>query len=862
LKGIDEATALHDSLAFEITGFQENTNSMTADALTPMMRQYRQIKSEISEEAVLFFRMGDFYEMFFDDAKRAAPVLDIALTRRNGIPMCGVPYHALEGYLARMMRAGMKVAICEQMEDPATAKGLVRREVTRVVTPGTVTEANLLEAAQFSYLAGVCRAGREYGLAMIDLSTGHFWGQALPDAAAVGDALRRYGPGECVIPDTLPDDDDLIRVLKALPGLPLTRCEDWTFGTDAAYDLLTRHFGVHSLLGFGCEESGPVVCSAGAILHYVRVELRRETGHIRSFQTRSASEFMVLDEATCANLDLIPMKGRTGGRTLLDVLDVTRTPMGARALRDWILRPLAVLEPIGERHDAVAALVRDRALLHDLRSAFEPVRDLARLIARIGTGGGNARDLVAIGQSLEALPEIRALVDGHESVLLARLAGEMEPQPALTGRIRDAIHPEPPMTIREGGIIRDGFSDMLDELRRAATQGRNWLAEYQAAEQERTGIRTLKVRHNKVFGYYIEISKAQLANVPADYARKQTLVNAERFVTPELKDYEHKIVGAQDRAVALEYELFCEVRDAVTVATGAIQRASEALAALDVLSALAERALALRYVRPVMNDSDRLLIRDGRHPVIEQIPDAERFVPNDTTLDCRQHQLQIITGPNMAGKSTYIRQVAMLAVMAQMGSFVPASSAEIGIVDRVFTRVGASDDLSRGRSTFMVEMQETANILNNATTRSLIVLDEIGRGTSTFDGISIAWAVAEHLHNNPDVKARTLFATHYHELTDLALTMDGVNNCNILVREKDDTIVFLRKIVPGGADKSYGIQVARLAGMPAGVVARAKEILANLEEGELGETGQPKIAKRRRVGKCLPETAQLDLFGG
>ncbi len=835
---------------------------MAEETLTPMMRQYRQIKSELPEEAVLFFRMGDFYEMFFDDARRAAPVLDIALTRRNGVPMCGVPYHALEGYLARMMRAGMKVAICEQMEDPALAKGLVRREVTRVVTPGTVTEGNLLDASQFNYLAGICRVGNAYGLSMIDLSTGTFWGEQLADAAAVGDELRRYAPGECVIPDSVVAGDALDGLLKELPGLPVTRCEDWTFGHDVAHDLMTRHFDVHSLLGFGCEGLPGVVCSAGALLHYVRVELRRETAHVRGFQTRMASSFMILDEATCANLDLIPIRGRTGGRTLLDVLDTTKTPMGARALRDWILRPLAEGDAIRERLDAVESLVRERALLHDVRGAFEPVRDLARLIARIGTGSGNARDLLAIGQSLEVLPEIRALVGGHPCALLAGLATEIQPQPVLVEQIGAAIHPEPPMTIKEGGIIRDGYREVLDELRQAATSGRNWLAEYQASEQERTGIRTLKVRHNKVFGYYIEISKAQLANVPADYTRKQTLVNAERFVTPELKEYESKIVGAQDRAMALEYELFCEVRDAVIAETAAIQRTGDALAALDVLSTLAERALALRYVRPQINDSDRLVIKDGRHPVIEQMPDAERFVPNDTVLDCSRHQLLIITGPNMAGKSTYIRQVAMLAVMAQMGSFVPAGSAEIGVVDRVFTRVGASDDLARGRSTFMVEMQEAANILNNATPRSLIVLDEIGRGTSTFDGISIAWAVAEHLHNTPEVKARTLFATHYHELTDLALTMDGVNNYNILVREKDDTIVFLRKIVPGGADKSYGIQVARLAGMPQGVIARAREILANLEEGELADSGQPKIARRRRNGRLpMAEAAQLDLFG-
>ncbi len=836
---------------------------MAGDTLTPMMKQYRRLKNEIPDDAVLFFRLGDFYEMFFDDAKRAAPVLDVALTRRNGVPMCGVPYHALEIYLAKMMKAGVKVAICEQVGDPAATKGIVRREVARVVTPGTVTEGNLLDASRNAWLAGLCRAGSDCGLAMIDLSTGHFWGESLPDAEAAADALRRYGPGECIVPAALAHDDALSALLRAIPGMPVTTCEDWSFSYEAARDLLRRHFAVHSLQGFGCEGNAPVVGAAGALLHYLRVDLRRETGHIRTFQTRHPDGHLILDETTCVNLDLVPVRGRTGGRTLLDVLDVTRTPMGARLLRDWILRPLAVPDAICARHDALEALAGDRALLHNVRGAFEPVRDLARLIARLGSGGGGARDLLAIGQSLGALPGIQALVGGHDCGLLAALGRGIEPLPGLETLVGEAIHPEPPLTVREGGIIRDGYRGDLDELRQAARQGRTWLAEYQAREQERTGIRTLKVRHNRVFGYYIEISKAQLANVPADYRRKQTLVNAERFITPELKEYESRIVGAQDKAVALEYALFCEVRDAVTAETGRIQKTAEALATLDVLASLAERALALRYVRPVMNDSDRLVIREGRHPVIEQMPDAERFVPNDVVLDGERNQVLIITGPNMAGKSTYIRQVAMLVVMAQMGSFVPAAEAEIGLVDRVFTRVGASDDLARGRSTFMVEMQETANILNNATPRSLIVLDEIGRGTSTFDGISIAWAVAEHLHNQPGVKARTLFATHYHELTDLALTMDGVRNYNILVREKDDTIAFLRKIVPGGADKSYGIQVARLAGMPPGVVSRAKEILANLEEGELAEGGQPKIARRRRGGRTpVAGAAQLDLFGG
>jgi DNA mismatch repair protein MutS len=833
---------------------------VAGDKLTPMMRQYRRIKSEMPEDVILFFRLGDFYEMFFDDAKAAAPALDIALTKRNDMPMCGIPFHALDGYLAKMMRAGLKVAICDQVEDPATTKGIVRREVTRVVTPGTITEDSVLDAAEHNFLAGLCRVGKGFGISMIDLSTGLFWGEALVSVDGLRDELRRFNPNECVVPEEQADDPELHRMLGELGGLHVTKCEDWTFGYDAAYDYLTRHFSVHSLQGFGCEDSEAVVCAAGGVLHYVKADLRRQVGHVRSFQTRTPSEFMILDEATCSNLDLIPMRGRTGGTTLLNVLDATKTPMGARKLRDWILRPLAELKGITARHDAVEGLVRDRALLHSVRGAFGGVRDLARLIARIGAGSGNARDLVAVGQSLDALPEVRLLVSNHASPLLAGLAEQMPPMPELVTLIQESIHDEPPVSMKDGGVIRDGYREELDTFRAAATQGRKWLAEYQAQEQTRTGIKNIKVRHNKVFGYYLEVSNSQLANVPEDYVRKQTLVNAERYITPELKEYESTIMGAHDKAVALEHELFSEIRQAVVEETDRIQQASEALAELDVLASLADRALALRYVRPVIDDGDRLVIEDGRHPVVEVMPDAERFVPNSTLLDCTINQLHIITGPNMAGKSTYIRQVAMVAIMAQMGSFVPAISAEIGVIDRVFTRVGASDDLSRGRSTFMVEMQETANILNNATPRSLIVLDEIGRGTSTFDGISIAWAVAEHLHNNGDVKAKTLFATHYHELTDLTLTMDGVKNYNILVRERDDKIAFLRKIVPGGADKSYGIQVARLAGMPQGVVSRAKEILSNLEEGEFGDSGQPKIAKTRRA-KPGGSSAQMDLFG-
>lgn len=829
------------------------------DTFTPMMRQYRRIKGELPPGVILFFRLGDFYEMFFDDAKTAAPILDIALTKRNNSPMCGVPHHAVDSYLAKLIRAGHKVAVCEQLDDAAAAKGIVRREVTRIVTPGTITEEGILESKRHHFLAGVCRGGEGYGFVLLDLSTGYFCGETAAGVEALVELLKSATPSECVAPSELLADA-AFRGAVGAAGVQMTACDDWTFDYDSAHEAMIRHFGVASLEGFGCEGIPALVRSAGGVLHYVKDDLRRQVGHIRSFRVRQSAGFLVLDESTCANLELAPVRGRNTAFSLLGVLDVTRTPMGARMLREWLLRPLADLEGITRRHDAVAGLSTDRTLLRAVAESLRGVRDLERLIARAGSGG-NARDLAALAQSLACLPEAKRLLAGAPAGLLAGLGSAMVPQPELVDLVKRAIVDEPPITVKEGGMIREGYHADLDGLRRAASEGRQWLAEYQASEQKRTGIKTLKVRHNRVFGYYIEVSRGQADNVPDSYMRKQTLVNAERFVTPELKEYENRIVGAQDRAIALEYEIFIEVKSAVVQQTEPIQRAAEALAQLDVLAALADRALALRYVRPVMTGGDALVIEQGRHPVVEQMPEAERFVPNDIRLDRSGNQLIIITGPNMAGKSTLIRQVAMVVIMAQMGSFVPAAHAEIGVVDRVFTRVGASDDLARGRSTFMVEMQETANILNNATPRSLIVLDEIGRGTSTFDGISIAWAVAEYLHNHEGVKAKTLFATHYHELTDLALTMSGVKNYNVLVREKGDGIVFLRKIVPGGSDKSYGIHVARLAGMPPEVVERAREILSNLEEGELGESGQPKIAKRR-AGKGKDNSRQMNLFGG
>lgn len=829
-----------------------------------MMQQYRALRKSIPEDTILFFRMGDFYEMFFDDAKEAAQILDIALTKRSNVPMCGVPFHASEGYLAKFIRAGKKVAICDQMEDPALAKGIVKREITRVVTPGTILEEQVLESNRHNYLAGLCRQGEVYGLALLDLSTGSFCLEETNSADAIRDNLMRYAPSECLIPEADRDNSELQRLLASASQTLLTPHDDWTFEFDAANDLLARHFRVHSLQGFGCEPFRAGVGAAGGVLHYVKQELHRNTDHIRRLQVVNPSDYMLLDDSTVQNLDMVATRGSTRrgvAVTLLGVLDSTKTPMGGRLMREWLLRPLAHAERIIERHDAVDGLVNDWRLLEDIRELLAGVKDMERLISRLSAGGGNGRDLRSVASSLSALPAIKARLIGQTTLLLAGIREEIEPLPDVVDWIERALVDEPPITIKEGGLLRKGYHQELDELHDAASLGRQWLADYQTREQERTGIKSLKVRHNKVFGYYIEITNSNLNLTPSDYIRKQTLVNAERFITPELKDYENRILGAQDRAVDLEYELFLELRGAVVAHMDSIQRTASQVATLDVLASLAERARSMRYTRPVINNGTNLIIRDGRHPVIEQMPDAERFVPNDTHLDTEQNQLIIITGPNMAGKSTYIRQVALLVIMAQTGSFVPAYEAEVGVVDRVFTRVGASDDLVRGRSTFMVEMQETANILNNATTRSLIVLDEIGRGTSTYDGISIAWAVAEFLHENGDVKAKTLFATHYHELTDLALTMRGVKNYNVLVREKDDTIAFLRKIVPGGADKSYGIQVARLAGLPERVIERAREILANLEDEEYSETGQPQLALKR-VRKDRTPAGQMSLFDG
>ncbi len=822
-----------------------------------MMRQYRQTKEELDADTILFFRMGDFYEMFFEDAQQAAPILGVAITKRAGVPMCGVPYHALDGYLAKVIRRGLKAAVCEQTEDPKTAKGLVRREITRIVTPGTITEDSILDAHTANFIASIYIGKQErYGLAALELSTGELLVEELCGIAEVLEALRRVAPSESLVSDE--QREQLASVLVPEVAGAVTETAAWRFMEDQAVDTLKHHFKVHSLEGYCGQDGHPLwVRAAGALLYYVRHDLRRQLEHVRNLSVRQSRAFLMLDECTCRNLDLLPVPGgRPESETLLGILDGTQTPMGKRLLRSWIRSPLASLEAIHARQDAIETFIRGRKRLSDIRMTLSETRDFERVMTRLSGGSGNGRDLRALTDSLAQLPTLRALLADVDTPLLQTLRDALHDLPELSAELTAALIDDPPMTVKEGGLIREGYNAALDEYRAAARDGHTWIASYQAQQQEETGIRTLRVRHNNVFGFYIEVSKGQLANVPASYERRQTIVNAERFITPELKAYESKIFGAQDKANALEYEIFQALRTKAIAHLEAIQTTALAVAQLDVLQGLADRALALAYRRPVVNDSYELVIHEGRHPVVELQPGAERFVPNDTKMNGTTHQFILITGPNMAGKSTYIRQVAVLAIMAHIGSYVPAEAMTIGIMDRIFTRVGAGDDLARGRSTFMVEMQEAANILNNATPRSLIVLDEIGRGTSTYDGISIAWSVVEYLHNTPERKARTLFATHYHELTELSSTLPGVRNYTVQVHEQDDTIVFLRRIVPGAADKSYGIHVARLAGMPLPVIERAKTLLAGLE-GQ--KAVQPQLPKRRKLTPT-EDDLQLSLF--
>ena len=819
-----------------------------AAELTPMMRQYLAIKREVPAGAIVMFRLGDFYEMFGEDAIVAAPILGATLTHRGDQPMCGVPYHALNSYLAKLIRAGKTAALCDQVEDPKTAKGLVRREVTRIVTPGTVTEDGLLDETANNYVAAVSGLG----LALLDLSTGEFAVEQFQSQEKLDEALERYRPAEMFAPN----DDNR-----------------WTFSIDAAFDCLTRHFKVLSLDGFGLTGKNDLISAAGALLYYVGTTLHHSLEHVRKVQIRESDDGLVLDAGTLRHLQLLPGGEVTKEASLLGVLDVTKTPMGARTMRNWIARPLARATDINARLDAVAAFVEDRAALANLRTLLTGVRDLERLIAKVDSGRANPRDLKGLATSLRPIPEIRRTLDFRRETLaagretldvrqttsgLSSNASRLKSQPEIVDLIDRAIAEDPPVMLVDGGFIAPGYDAELDELRQIATEGHQWLAEFQAREIQRTGIAKLKVKHVSTFGFVIEIPKGSVAMAPADYERRQTLTTGERYVTPELKEYERKVMGAQEKAIAIEQRLYKGILATIAAKMVEIQETSLALGELDATLALADRALAAGYVRPVVDDSDVLEIVDGRHPIIEQLPDAEPFVPNSAFLNTTTDQIMLITGPNMAGKSTYIRQVATIAVMAHMGSFVPAASMRIGVLDRVFTRIGAGDDLARGRSTFLVEMQETANILNNATPKSLIVLDEIGRGTSTFDGISIAWSVAEYLHGKPQAKAKTLFATHYHELTDLADTFPGVKNYTVKVKEEGGRIVFLRRIAPGIAEKSFGIHVGAMAGLPEEVVSRAAQILKNLEANDIDVNAQKAVRKPRKRLSEMP--GQMTFF--
>jgi DNA mismatch repair protein MutS len=830
-----------------------------------MMQQYRRIKSEVPRDALLFFRLGDFYEMFFDDAKDAAALLNLTLTKRNGIPMCGVPYHSAEGYITKLIQAGRRVAICEQTTEPAPGK-MVERAVTQILSPGCVISLEITQPRENRFLAAAVREKDAFGLAFLDASTGEFRVTECAAEKNLLDELTRLQPKELLEPETAARLD---LSFPADQSPARTSHDDWAFEYEQAYVSLREHFKIQSLDGFGCEHLRLGIRAAGGLLHYVSQVLRSPSQHVRKLQAYQDNEFLVLDAITQRNLELVtPAGAAAGDTTLVKAMDQTVTPMGGRELRRWILHPLRQAGAIIRRQQAVKEWLEDIGRLEQFREWLGEVRDLERLIGRLAQGSGNARDLLALGHSLEKLPALRQLAASIEAPLARELSLSIEPEPELQALIARAIHPEPPAALKEAGLIRDGYDAGVDELRAASRDGKSWLADLQAREQQRTGISSLKVRFNQVFGYYIEITKTHLDKIPDNYTRKQTMVGAERFITPELKEMETKILGAEERLQQLEYEVFLKVRDDAVACTARIQQTARAIAQLDVLASFAVLARLRDYRRPEISENGKLEIEEGRHPVLEQITPAGKFVPNDAKLDDGDNRLVILTGPNMAGKSTYIRQVALIALMAHTGSYVPALRATVPLLDRIFTRVGASDDLSRGQSTFMVEMNETANILNNATSQSLVILDEIGRGTSTFDGLSIAWAVAEFLHT--ELRAKTLFATHYHELTELSLLLSGVKNYNVAVREWHDEIIFLRKIVPGGTDKSYGIQVARLAGLPSAVVKRAREILRNLEEHELDATGRPhlvshqeakaKKAKAKQTGKKKPDTPQLDLF--
>lgn len=842
-----------------------------SNELTPMMKQYMQTKEEY-KDCILFYRLGDFYEMFFDDALTASKELEITLTGKNcGLeeraPMCGIPYHAVDSYLNRLVSKGYKVAICEQVEDPKTAKGIVKREVIRVVTPGTNLDTQGLDETKNNYIMCIVYMADRYGLSVADVTTGEYLVTELDSQTKLMDELYKFMPSEIVCNEAFYMSGLDVDDLKNRLHMAIYSLEAWYFDDALCRETLQEHFKVASLEGIGLSDCECGMIASGALLKYLEETQKNSLSHMSRLTRYATGNYMVLDSATRRNLELVEtLREKQKRGSLLWVLDKTKTAMGARTLRKYVEQPLIDKKSIVKRLDAVAELKDNAICREEIREYLNPVYDLERLVGKITYQSANPRDLIAFQSSLSMLPSVKCILKDMESDLLKEIYEELDPLEELCDLVGRAIQEEPPLAMKEGGIIKDGYNEEVDRLRKAKSEGKNWLADLETKEREKTGIKNLRIRYNKVFGYYLEVTNSFKDLVPDYYTRKQTLANAERYIIPELKELEDTILGAEDKLCALEYELYCEVRNTIAAELTRIQRTAKAVAKLDVIASLALVAERNNYVRPKINEKGVIDIRDGRHPVVEKMIPNDMFIANDTYLDDKKQRISIITGPNMAGKSTYMRQAALIVLMAQLGSFVPASSANIGLVDRIFTRVGASDDLASGQSTFMVEMNEVANILRNATSKSLLILDEIGRGTSTFDGLSIAWAVVEYISNSKLLGAKTLFATHYHELTELEGKISNVNNYCIAVKEKGDDIVFLRKIVKGGADKSYGIQVAKLAGVPDPVINRAKEIVEELVTADI--TGKVKdIAvqgseTKKKTQKKLDEVdlTQFSLF--
>ena len=830
--------------------------------LTPMMKQYMETKAQY-QDCILFYRLGDFYEMFFDDALTASRELEITLTGKNcgqeeRAPMCGVPYHAVESYLNKLVSKGYKVAICEQVEDPKTAKGIVKRDVVRIVTPGTNLDTQALDETRNNYIMCIVYIADRYGVSVSDITTGDYFVTEIPDSAKLMDEIYRFSPSEIICNEAFYMSGMDLDGMKDRLGITIYSLDSWYFDDDVCRQKLLEHFQVTSFAGLGLADYDCGIISAGALLQYLLETQKNSLSNLTHITPYAAGKYMMLDSSTRRNLELCEtLREKQKRGSLLWVLDKTKTAMGARTLRKYVEQPLIDKNEIEKRLDAVAELKDSAISREEIREYLSPVYDLERLITRIAYGTANPRDLTAFRSSLEMLPHIRYILEEMQSELLKNIHDDMDPLEDLCTLVKDAIREEPPIAMKEGNIIRDGYNEEIDKLRRAKSDGKEWLAKLENDEKEKTGIKNLRIKYNKVFGYYLEVTNSYKDMVPDYYTRKQTLANAERYITPELKELEDMILGAEDKLYALEYEIYSQVRDTIAGEVERIQKTAKAVAALDAFASLAVVAERNNYTRPKINEKGIIDIKDGRHPVVERMIPNDMFIAHDTYLDDKKHRISIITGPNLAGKSTYLRQTALIALMAQIGSFVPAKSANIGLSDRIFTRVGASDDLASGQSTFMVEMTEVANILRNATSKSLLILDEIGRGTSTFDGLSIAWAVVEYISDSRLLGAKTLFATHYHELTELEGKISNVNNYCIAVKEKGDDIVFLRKIVKGGADKSYGIQVARLAGVPDLVIERAKEIVEELSDEDV-TAKVSEIAVRERSEKKRPKVKKYD----